>query len=298
MYLLVHVHQEHTYPGATTPFGMVQLSPDTRQSFTDWEACAGYDYDDKSIIGFSHTHLTGTGIPDLADILFVPITKEVPLIPGSLEKPNSGYRSRFSHENESAEPGYYSVLLEDYNVKAELTATPRTGVHRYSYPKSEKTSVLVDVSFRDPIMESSFEIISDTEIAGFRKSKAWSGNQFQYFVARFSQPIKSFSVENDGKVSTTDKNFEGKKIVAVLDFDASEKEVVVEVALSAVSVESARKNLEAESTGFDFNKVKANAKALWNQHLGKVEVEDSNEDKKTIFLHGFVSLIISPKLIF
>jgi len=285
----------HTYPGATLPFGMVQLSPDTQNSYVDWAACAGYEYNDTSILGFSHTHLSGTGIPELSDILFMPITGEAKFSPGDAENPDSGYRSRFSHATEKAYPGYYSVVLDDYNIKAELTATKRTGVHRYTFPKATKTSILIDVEHRDPIIESSFEVISETEIAGYRRSKAWAGDQRQYFVAKFSKPIISYEVEEDGEFKKA-STYTGKRIVAVLNFDASEKEVLAEVALSAVSIENARKNLAAETTNFNFDKVVEGANAIWNKSLGKIEVEDDNEDKKIIFYTSLYHSLLTPNL--
>ena len=285
----------HTYPGATLPFGMVQLSPDTQNSYVTWPACAGYDYIDTSILGFSHTHLSGTGIPDLSDILLLPFTGKTKFNAGEAENPDTGYRSRFSHSSEKAYPGYYSVFLEDYKVKVELTVTKRTGVHKYTFPKADKTSILIDVAHRDPIMESSFEIISDTEVAGYRRSKAWAGDQRQYFVAKFSKPIISYEVEEDGVLKTISK-YNGKRIVAALNFDASESEVLIEVALSAVSIENARKNLVEETTNFDFEKVKEAAKKVWDKALNKIEIEDDNEDKKTIFYTALYHSLLTPNL--
>jgi putative alpha-1,2-mannosidase len=211
----------HTFPGPMLPFGMVQLSPDTRNDHTSWPACAGYDYTDTSIIGFTHTHLSGTGVPDLGDILFMPTTGETKHQAGTVENPDLGYRSRYKHQQESAEPGYYSVILDDYNVKAELTTTKRVGVHRYTYPKAQKTSIIIDLEHRDPVIEASFKIISKTEIAGYRRSKAWAGNQRQYFVAQFSKPIVSYEILNGEKIETTGNDFNNKKIIASLNFDSS-----------------------------------------------------------------------------
>ncbi|MBL4561757.1 MAG: GH92 family glycosyl hydrolase [Labilibaculum sp.] len=274
---------------------MVQLSPDTQNSYVDWAACAGYEYEDSSIIGFSHTHLSGTGIPELSDILFMPLTGKPIFSPGTSEDPDSGYRSRFSHDTEKASPGYYSVVLEDYNIKAELTATKRTGVHRYSFPKNTTTSILIDIAHRDPIMESSFEIVSETEIAGYRRSKAWAGDQRQYFVAKFSKPIISYTVEEDGVVKKT-ANYSGNKIIAVLNFDASGKQVIAEVALSAVSIENAWKNLATETSNFNFDKVVEDANTIWSLSLGKIEIEDDNEDKKTIFYTALYHSLLTPNL--
>ncbi|WP_108866215.1 GH92 family glycosyl hydrolase [Aquimarina aquimarini] len=286
----------HTFPGPTLPFGMVQLSPDTRNDHTSWPACAGYDYTDTSIIGFTHTHLSGTGVPDLGDILFIPTTGDIQHQSGSAQNPDSGYRSRYHHEQEFAEPGYYSVLLTDYNVKAELTTTKRVGVHRYTYPKAQKTSIIIDLEHRDPVIESSLQIISDTEIAGYRRSKAWAGNQRQYFSAKFSKPIQSYEILNGDKIAITGSDFMGKKIIAALNFDSSEDELLVKVALSAVSIKGAQQNLEKELTHWDFDKVKDEAKKTWNTSLSKIEIDDPDEDKKEIFYTALYHSLLTPNL--
>lgn len=286
----------HTYPGATLPFGMVQLSPDTRNDHTSWPASAGYDYTDTSIIGFTHTHLSGTGVPDLGDILFMPTIGKIQTEAGSPENTTEGYRSLYRHENETAEPGYYSVLLEDYNIKAELTTTLRTGLHRYSFPKTVAAHIIIDLEHRDPVIESELTIISDTEIAGYRRSKAWAGNQRQYFVAKFSKPIISYQIVNGKTVVSRGTHFNDKKIIAALNFDASEKQVLVQVGLSAVSIEGARKNIEAEFANWDFEKVKADAKKIWNQSLGKIIIKDTDEDRKKIFYTSLYHSLLTPNL--
>ncbi|WP_062060316.1 GH92 family glycosyl hydrolase [Aquimarina longa] len=286
----------HTYPGATLPFGMVQLSPDTRNDHTSWPACAGYDYTDTSIIGFTHTHLSGTGVPDLGDILFMPTTGKVQTYAGTVENPESGYRSKYNHANESAEPGYYSVLLDDYNVKAELTTTLRTGLHRYTFPKTDETHIIIDLEHRDPVTEAELKIISDTEIVGYRRSKAWAGNQRQYFAAKFSKPIISYQVVHGKNSSTEGTNFNDKKIIASLNFDPANSEILAQVALSAVSIQNAQKNLNAEFANWDFDKVKNDAKKTWNKSLGKIEVSDTNEDKKEIFYTSLYHSLLTPNL--
>ncbi|WP_103071983.1 GH92 family glycosyl hydrolase [Aquimarina sediminis] len=286
----------HTFPGPMLPFGMVQLSPDTRNDHTSWPACAGYDYTDTSIIGFTHTHLSGTGVPDLGDILFMPTTGDVKYQAGTVENPDLGYRSRYTHQQEYAEPGYYSVILDDYNIKAELTTTKRVGVHKYTYPKSKRTNIIIDLEHRDPVIEATFKIISETEVAGYRRSKAWAGNQRQYFVARFSKPIQSYQILNGDKVDTTGSNFSNKKIIAALNFDSSGGEIISKVALSAVSIEGARKNLEKELTHWDFDKVKSEAKKIWNKSLNKIEITDDNEDKKEIFYTSLYHSLLTPNL--
>ncbi len=286
----------HTYPGVTLPFGMVQLSPDTRNDHTSWPACAGYDYTDTSIFGFTHTHLSGTGVPDLGDILLMPTTGGIQTATGTIENTEIGYRSKFSHKNETAYPGYYSVLLDDYNVKAELTTTLRTGLHRYTFPKTDAAHIIIDLEHRDPVIESEFNIISDTEISGFRRSKAWAGNQRQYFVAKFSKPIVSYEVLHGETKATTGVNFNNKKIIAALNFNVSNSELLVQVALSAVSIEGAKKNLDAEFANWNFDKVKDDANTIWNKSLSKIAITDTNEDKKEIFYTSLYHSLLTPNL--
>ena len=168
----------HTFPGATTPYGMVQLSPDTRT--LGWDACGGYHHTDASILGFSHTHLSGTGISDLGDFLFMPFSGEAKVLPGTPEDPDTGYRSRFSHEDEVSSPGFYSVLLKDYNIKAELTTTKRAGFHKYRFNKEGKSGIIIDLShtiYPDHKPNHQFKLISDTEIAGYKGSGGWAVTQ-------------------------------------------------------------------------------------------------------------------------
>lgn len=286
----------HTYPGATIPFGMVQLSPDTRNDHTSWPACAGYDYTDESIIGFTHTHLSGTGVPDLGDILFMPTTGEVQTFAGTVDNPDSGYRSRFEHKNETGQPGYYSVLLDDYAVKVELTTTSRTGLHRYTFPKTHETHIIIDLEHRDPVIEAELKIINDTEVVGYRRSKAWAGNQRQYFAAKFSKPITAYQILHGNTVATEGTVFNDKKIVASLDFDASDDEVLIQVALSAVSIEGAQKNLEKEFVNWNFEKTRKEAKEIWNKSLKKIVIKDANEDKKEIFYTSLYHTLLTPNL--
>jgi len=197
----------HTYPGANMPFGMVQLSPDTR--LEGWDGCGGYHYDDSYIYGFTHTHLNGTGVPDLCDILFMPTTGETRWNNGSDGKP--GYGSHFKHSSESAEPGYYKVVLDDYVITAELTATTRAGMHCYTFPAGKESNILVDLFHRDEVLESSIKVISDTQIEGLRRSRSWADNQYVYFVAEFSKSFSSYEIAVDNKTVPAIKNAENKK---------------------------------------------------------------------------------------
>ena len=181
----------HVFPGATTPYGMVQLSPDTRT--LGWDACGGYHYTDSSILGFSHTHLSGTGISDLGDFLFMPFTGDPKVTPGSPEDPDSGYRSRFNHGKEQAEPGYYSVFLEDYSIQAELTASTRAGFHRYTFPENGQAGIIIDMAhtiYADRNPSHELKIISDTEISGYKGSGGWATEQHTWFHAKFNKPFK------------------------------------------------------------------------------------------------------------
>ena len=182
----------HTFPGATVPFSMVQLSPDTRTM--GWDACAGYHYSDSSILGFSHTHLSGTGIGDYGDVLFIPFTGQVHLDAGEVDEIDSGYRSRFNRKTEQAHPGYYRVTLTDYNVDVELTATRRTGFHRYTFPEAEQAGILIDLTHtihghQNPLHE--IKILNNQEIQGLKMTSGWAQKHYVYFTAKFSKPFEA-----------------------------------------------------------------------------------------------------------
>ena len=175
----------HTFPGAMVPLGLVQISPDTRME--NWDGSSGYHYSDKTIMGFSQTHLSGTGAPEFCDILLMPTVGKVQVVAGDEKDPGTGYRSSFSHNNEFASPGYYSVLLDDYDIKAGVTATTRTGFHQYTFPASDSSNIIIDLKNRDRVIESNIQFISDTEITGFRRSIRWAKDQHVYFYAIFSK---------------------------------------------------------------------------------------------------------------
>jgi predicted alpha-1,2-mannosidase len=247
----------HTYPGATMPFGMVQLSPDTR--LKGWDGCSGYHYSDSAIYGFSHTHLNGTGIEDYCDILLQPTT-------GAYMWNNEDYKSTFSHLNEKATAGYYQVKLDKYDIDVELTATLRTGVHRYQYAKGTKVgNVIIDLEHRDIVLDSWLEKVDNHTIIGMRQSRSWANKQTVYFAMRFSKPINQYIVNSNGVINEGQKKTSGRSIKAYSIFDVSDtKPVVVQVAISGVSAEGALRNLDAEDLGFDFKKGVRNAKAAWN----------------------------------
>ncbi|MGE5499316.1 MAG: GH92 family glycosyl hydrolase, partial [Syntrophothermus sp.] len=287
----------HTYPGAVLPFGMVQLSPDTYNDGWDW--CSGYHESDRSIMGFSHTHLSGTGIADYGDILFMPTTGEIKTEPGSREDPGKGYRSRFSHEKEKAGPGYYSVMLDDYNIKAELTATTRTGYHKYTYPKTEQANVIIDLNhgISDVPVNASIKITGDNEIEGFRQSSGWAGNHKVYFVAKFSRPFKAFGVAVNGQLKQMERSGEGKTLKGYVQFSSKENEsVAIKVGISHVSIEGARKNLETEVNKKSFEEVRKAAEQTWEKELSKIIVEGGTKEERTIFYTALYHSLICPNI--
>jgi putative alpha-1,2-mannosidase len=278
----------HTFPGATLPFGMVQLSPDTR--IDNWDGSSGYHYSDDIIYGFSHTHLSGTGIPDGCDILLRPYV--------GIKRQRF---AKFSHENEKAEPGFYSVELDD-GVAAELTATRRVGFHQYTFPKEGDAMIALDLMWRDKLLDSSLRFVSDTRIEGFRRSSSWAKNQTVYFAAEFSKPFQMTSISvlgsaNSNDPKTTKKGDRYPQTGASLRFILNEdKKVLVKVAISNVSIEGARKNLEAELPGWDFDKVRADAKAAWNKELSKIEVSGGTDDQTTTFYTALYHTMIQPNI--
>jgi putative alpha-1,2-mannosidase len=253
----------HTFPGATVPFGMVQLSPDTR--LTGWDGCSGYHYSDTTVYGFSHTHLSGTGIPDYCDILFMPTV-------GLPRLQNTAYNSGFKKANEKASPGYYRTILDKYQVEAELTATTRAGLHQYTYPSTNQANIIIDLNHRDKVLNSWIEVVNDHEIRGFRQSSSWAKSQFVYFYAKFSQPFKTYGIASNDVVQKGKNKLEGTNIKMYVQFD-DPKQVQVKVGISSVSAEGALKNLDAEIKGFDFKQVQKQARAEWSKELSKIEVE-------------------------
>ncbi|MFC1733652.1 GH92 family glycosyl hydrolase [candidate division KSB1 bacterium] len=284
----------HTYPGASMPFGMVQLSPDTRLS--GWDGCSGYHYSDSIIYGFSHTHLSGTGCSDYGDILLMPAIGNI-LKKEKRTDDNYWFQSGFSHDNEVATPGYYNVILDDYNIYAEFTVTERVGFHKYQFPNGTTPVILIDLLHRDQVVESNLKIVNDYEVEGLRRSRAWAKDQYVYFVARFSKPISTAELyENDSIIS--ESFTEGKATKCLLRFENEENNnlVMVKVALSAVSTSGARKNLEAEIPEWDFNNVKEKARQKWNDQLKKIVVEGGTRQQKRIFYTALYHSFLNPNL--
>ncbi|MFC4673306.1 GH92 family glycosyl hydrolase [Dysgonomonas termitidis] len=314
------VKMGHTFPGACVPHGIVQLSPDTDtiphsingvyQKDT-YKYCAGYQHDDKTIVGFSHTHLSGTGHSDLGDILVVPVTGELKFNPGVAGIPRSGYRSSYSHDTEVSRPGYYEVVLDDYKVKAQLTATERVGVHKYTYPENEEQKILLDLvhgiyNYDGKVLWASLRVENDTLITGYRITNGWSRENYTYFAISLSKPIKNYGYVDREKPKYTGfwrkfnlyKNFPeiaGRKIVAHFEFGSDNSPLVMKVALSAVSTEGALKNLKAEAAAKSFDKIVAEASAKWEKELDVIDV-NGDADKKTMFYTSLYHTMINPSV--
>jgi predicted alpha-1,2-mannosidase len=287
----------HTYPGASLPFGMVQLSPDTDTKGWDW--CSGYHYSSNSIIGFSHTHLSGTGAADYGDILFMPTTGELKVEPGSKENPDSGFRSRFNHNNEIAKAGYYSVFLDDYKIKVELTATTRTGFHKYTFPKTDQANIIIDLmhGIQDRVIDSEIKIIDNKTIEGYRRSTGWAKNHCIYFHAEFSKPFKSFGIVDSGIVARGKTEGKGKAIKAFIEYNTSNDEaILVKVGISPTSLEGARKNLDAEITAWNFEEIKNLADREWEKELSSITVESKSNKYKTVFYTALYHALLSPNI--
>lgn len=288
----------HTFPGATLPHGMVQLSPDTR--LFGWDACSGYYYDDTSIMGFTHTHLSGTGIGDYGDILFMPVVGEKPLIAGTAENPDEGYRSRFSHEQESARPGYYQVLLQDDSINVELTATLRAGLHRYTYPKASDARLIVDMEptihgHQHPVTQ--IRVVNDSTIAGMKYTVGWAKRHYVYFYAVFSSPFdyKLYSGTEYQSDSTSVTVNTAKAVISFRNLPADGR-VLAKVGISSVDEEGARLNVEAEIPNWDFEGVMKQANTTWNEALGKIDIETSDNDSRTVFYTSLYHAFIQPSL--
>ncbi len=289
----------HTFPGATVPFGMVQFSPDTRMN--DWDGCSGYHTSDHTILGFSTTHLSGTGCSDYGDFRFMPIVGEVKTDKGVAESSATGYRSSFSHENEDAKAGFYSVLLDDYNVKVELTAGERVGMMRCAFPQSDNAHIFLDMleGLNDELVYEAFlQVEAGNAISGFRRTKDWANDQHLYFYAEFNKPFKDHTFIDHGDTLKTNR-VESDHIKAWFDFDTEEDHpIVMRIALSAVDVEGAKNNLKAElaDAGFDFDILRQRAFEKWNTELKRYAVSDPNVSNKTVFYTALYHTMIAPNL--
>ncbi|KAF5068040.1 Glycosyl hydrolase family 92 [anaerobic digester metagenome] len=276
----------HTYPGATVPFGMVQLSPQTR--LDGWDGCSGYHFTDSVIYGFAHTALNGTGVSDYGDILVMPVLGE-PVFK------NTEYSSSFSKSSEKAEAGYYSVKLDKPGVFAEMTATTRAGYHRYTFPASEAANLIVDLQHRDIVLESWIEFVSDTEIRGMRRSTNWAKDMVWYFHMQFSKPIARKGIAVNDTLLADALHAEGTNIKAFAGFTTTEGEKIeVKVGLSAVDSEGALKNLTAEIPGWNFDEIRKQSFDTWNKELGKIRVKGGSEDQLKVFYSALYHAMLQP----
>lgn len=310
----------HTYPGATVPFGSVQLSPDTDQQPHNiggkynkdaYKYCAGYQYDDRSIVGFSHTHFSGTGHSDLGDFLIMPTVGELQLEPGSKEDPSTGFRSAFSHANEIAEPAYYKVKLDDHDILAELTATTRVGFHQYTFPRSDNAHIILDLmhgiyNYDDKNVWTFVRVENDHTIVGYRQTNGWARTRTVYFAMEFSKPFVSYGFKNFGREDyrgfwrkfDQTRNFPemaGKQIRAYFDFKtrAGEK-VQIKFSISPVSTAGAISNLKSEIPDWNFERVKREGQAAWNRELGKIAVTTLDDGEMVNFYTALYHALLSP----
>ncbi|MEX0363116.1 MAG: GH92 family glycosyl hydrolase, partial [Allomuricauda sp.] len=310
----------HTYPGPSTPFGMVQLSPETNnQPYTKsglyngktYEYCSGYQYADSTIFGFSHTHFSGTGHSDLGDLLVIPTIGELKLEPGNSEIPNSGYHSKFSHTTEEAAPGYYRVLLDSYKIKAELTASDRVGFHQYTFPKSDNSHIILDLisniyHHKDKNVWTFLRVENDSLITGYRQTNGWARTRKVFFAMQFSKPFHSYGHKKYDSQNyrgfygrfNEEENFPemaGKNIRAYFNFKTNDNErIKVKMALSSVSTSGALKNMEAEIPHWDFEKTKKETQKKWNEELSKIAVETQTPEEKKTFYTALYHTMLGP----
>jgi predicted alpha-1,2-mannosidase len=279
----------HTYPGVSYPFGMVQVSPDTR--LEGWDGCSAYHASDDTIFGFSHTHLSGTGCSDYGDILLMPVTGEVSLA-------DYGYASSFNPSSERASAGYYQVSLSTYDIGVELTATKRTGFHRYVYPASEMPGVVLNLQHRDKVLESGMKVVGDNEVEGYRFSTAWAKEQRLYFVIRFSRPILEAVMSAEGDLKEGLTEIQGTDLKALFRFKPLRHydEILAKIGISAVSIEGARRNLEEENPEWDFDNVLEECRLAWTRELEKITVSGGSLDDQTVFYTALYHTLLSPNL--
>ena len=311
----------HTYPGATVPFGAVQLSPDTdtipyamngKYNKDVYKYCAGYQHDDKTIVGFSHTHFSGTGHSDLGDFLIMPTTGKLQLNPGTEDKPENGYRSAFSHKNEKAEANYYKVKLDDHNILAEMTTSNRTGLHKYTFQKSDSAHIILDLmsgiyNYDDKNVWTFIRVVNDSLVTGYRQSNGWARTRTVYFAMSFSKPFKSYGSKDYSaqqvykgfwRKFNQESNFPdlaGKKLRMHFDFDTKQNEsIMVKFSLSPVSQQNALVNMQAEMPHWNFEKVKSDGQQEWNQQLSKVVIETKNIADKQNFYTAMYHTFLGP----
>lgn len=286
----------HVFVGANVPFGAVQLGP--VNVFEGWDWCSGYNYASNTILGFTHTHLSGTGIGDLNDILLLPVSGKVELTKGTKADMTTGYGSYFFHNNEIVKPGYYSVLLDKYNIKAELTASERVGFHKYTFDSADDAHILVDLADGigwDRPVKTFIRKVDETKIEGYRYSAGWAADQRIYFAMEFSEPIANITL-HDSTAVVRGNGGEGLKMKAVLDFNTlKNKQVLVKVGISPVSSENAGANIKAEIPNWDFDKVVKEANSKWNKELNKIQIKGDEKTMK-VFYTSLYHTMFAPSI--
>jgi predicted alpha-1,2-mannosidase len=311
----------HTFPGASVPFGFVQLSPDTdtipyekdgKYNPDVYRYCSGYQYLDKTIVGFSHTHFNGTGHSDLGDFLVMPSVGKLQLNPGTADHPETGYRSGFRKETEKASPGYYSVHLDEPDVEAELTATTRAGFHQYTFPETDSAHIILDMlhgiyNYDGKVLWAYIRVHSDTLITGYRITRGWARTRYIYFAMSFSKPFKSYGFKNDEqpvyrgfwrKFNQQDNfpEMAGKRIRAHFDFSTrSGEKIKIRIGLSAVSMSGALQNLQAEIPHWDFEKIRKDAQQAWENEFNRIRIEGP-DDRKINFYTALDHCLLSPSV--
>lgn len=313
----------HTYPGATVPFGAVQLSPETdtipyehngKYNPDVYKYCAGYQYSDKTIVGFSHTHFSGTGHSDLGDFLIMPTVGKLQLNPGTADAPQTGYRSTFSHENEIAEANYYKVKLDDYNVLAEMTTTARVGFHQYTFPATDSAHIILDLmsgiyNYPGKNVWTFVRVVNDTLVTGYRETSGWARTRKVFFAMTFSKPFNSYGSKNfdekqvyKGFWRKFDQSDNFPELAAhnlkmFFNFKTTQGEKIkIKMALSPVSQENAIENLRIETPSWDFEKVKNDGQQLWNKELSRIQVQALSEGDKVNFYTAMYHMFINPTI--
>lgn len=311
----------HTFPGATVPFGAVQLSPDTdtipyavngRYNGDVYKYCSGYQYADRTIVGFSHTHFSGTGHSDLGDFLVMPTVGQLQMNPGTAANPETGYRSSFNHANETAEANYYKVKLDEHNILAELTTTTRVGFHRYTFPKSDQSHIILDLesgiyNYEDKNAWTVVRVINDTLITGYRQTIGWARTRTVYFAMSFSKPFKNYGTQNNDtkqvyrgfwRKFNQEENFPdlaGKKLRMHFDFDTEKDEqLMIKFALSPVSMSNALLNMQTEIPHWNFDKTKLEGQQQWEKELQKITVDVPTEEDKVNFYTAMYHAALMP----
>ena len=286
----------HVFVGASVPYGAVQAGPTNIVKGWDW--CSGYHYSDSVLTGFSQMHLSGTGIGDLGDVLIMPYTGKVRTNKGTQENPTSGYGSHYSHEREIARPGYYSVHLDDYNIKAELTASERVAFHRYTFPKGQPANIIIDLKEGigwDAPVETFIRQVDEYTLEGYRYSKGWAVDQRLWFAIKSSVPVKQFLVF-DGDTRQSGASVKSKAAKGVISFEKSPGQVMLKVGISPVSSENALANIKAEIPGWDFTKTVNSANDKWDKELSKVNIETKDAAARRVFYTALYHTMIDPAL--